>query len=542
MKQPRYTYNLLLLLGLLLVVASCAKQGYPSGGPKDSEPPKVLAATFLPPKEMRLAFDEYVVIKDADNNVLISPPLAKKPTFTTQGRSVVVKFNDSLQTNTTYLFQFLEAIADLNEGNLLSSYSVAFTTGDTLDSAQLYGRVLDALTAQPREERVSLYLYHADIPDSVLANGIPLYCTWCDKNGYFHFTNIKPGQYRIFAIEDADRDYHLGASEAVGFLTTTVTAVDSVIDTISIAISSVSEQKQRLASADFKKKGRISITSVLPMQQPEFEPKDIGVWALNSTRDTLTLWTTNEADSAHFVFSDPSGVHDTLTLKYRPSKSKISSAVVGDKKLLSSSIAATHPYFDTLWLRFQNPINTSLSQSDSLVRIYCLTDSTTTYVPVSFCDDGLQAVTKAWIPFNGAQSYGYKIFIRDSAFTDIYGAKSDSLLVTTQFTKAENYGNIRLSVALDSAESFTAWMIQLLDGKGNVVKEQAIDARQQVVSFSNLSPGKYTIRAFADLNRNGNWDGANFWQHREAEPVVHFPKTLDVRGNWDFEESFILKQ
>ena len=80
---------------LVTAVAGCAKQGYPSGGPKDETAPKAVAAK--PANESRnfagrqfsIAFDEYVTVKDADNNILISPPMRQKPEFTTKGKRLV---------------------------------------------------------------------------------------------------------------------------------------------------------------------------------------------------------------------------------------------------------------------------------------------------------------------------------------------------------------------------------------------------------------------------------------------------------------------
>ena len=106
--------KLLVLSGLvvLVAIAGCARQGYPSGGPKDVVPPAALGTS--PQNESRnfgarqfyIQFDEYVVLKNAEQNVIISPPMAVKPEFTTKGKGVLVKIKDSLQPGTTYLFQF----------------------------------------------------------------------------------------------------------------------------------------------------------------------------------------------------------------------------------------------------------------------------------------------------------------------------------------------------------------------------------------------------------------------------------------------------
>ena len=189
-------YILSLLAFTLAVVLSCAKQGYPSGGPKDEKPPVVLSTTpangslNFGEKQFSIAFDEYVNIKDAENNILVSPPMNTKPEYTTKGRSVVVKLKDTLMPNTTYLFQFKEGIVDFNEGNPLPSFEYVFSTGSSIDSMTLRGQVLDAFTLKPFSQVVTVMAYGesqmADtLGDSIVAKVQPMYATRTDKEGNF---------------------------------------------------------------------------------------------------------------------------------------------------------------------------------------------------------------------------------------------------------------------------------------------------------------------------------------------------------------------
>ena len=147
---------------LALLATACAKQGFPSGGPKDTAPPVPVGCQ--PANESRnfdgnrffVEFDEYVVLKDAANNVLVSPPLKQTPEYKTKGRGFVVQMADTLQPNTTYLFQFKEAIADFTEGNVLPSYEYVFSTGDAMDTMMLAGSVLQARNGKPWTETVSV--------------------------------------------------------------------------------------------------------------------------------------------------------------------------------------------------------------------------------------------------------------------------------------------------------------------------------------------------------------------------------------------------
>ena len=158
---------------LQTLVYSCANVGYPTGGEVDKNPPKVLA--FIPHNESKnfsyseviIQFDEYIQLKDVDNQVLISPPFEQKPEIQAKGKSVHININDTLKPNTTYLFQFKSAVVDNNEGNPLPSLDYVFSTGNVLDSLSIKGRVSDAFTQKP-DEGIYVFLY-SDFSDSVRA-------------------------------------------------------------------------------------------------------------------------------------------------------------------------------------------------------------------------------------------------------------------------------------------------------------------------------------------------------------------------------------
>lgn len=72
-----------LLLSALLLMNSCAKIVTPSGGPKDTDPPKVMKVepennmVNFDSKQIRIYFDEYVTLNNPSENVLISPPFPR---------------------------------------------------------------------------------------------------------------------------------------------------------------------------------------------------------------------------------------------------------------------------------------------------------------------------------------------------------------------------------------------------------------------------------------------------------------------------------
>ena len=554
------------------LVAGCAKQGMPTGGPKDTQPPKVQRSLpdsrtlSFADNQFYIEFDEYVVLKDADNNVLVSPPLKNKPEIKTKGRGVQVKIKDTLAENTTYLFQFKDAIADFNEGNLLPSLEYVFSTGSYIDSMTVRGRVVDALTFKPREEAVSVWLmslaeaerFMTTYGDSSAPAPKLAYATRCNKDGSFVFNYMAPGKYRIFAVVDENKNRQIEPGESVAFAMDEVESknmkdsvmVDSVqrsaadTEPVELLIFTPNTDKQRVTGGDFTAAGKVRLTTLLPMEAPVVDAGGEEVmWRLNAKRDTLTLWTLREkCDSLRLVVSDRSGIADTLQLRWRPKRGKgtaMSQMQLGggfEMKLNNKTL----PFYDTLSLVFNTPLGGESGARDSLVQVKFLKDSSVVYC-AAVVDSSLMS---ARIVYDFKQGEKYKVAIAKDCFKDIYGRGNDSLSTAVSVTKAEEYGNltveVRDSTLLLPPDYIT--IVQLLDEKEAVVASENAFANVFKTPFPHLKPGKYRVRAIVDKNRNGKWDTGDFAAGIQPERVVYLPKTLDIRANWDFEEKLELSK
>ena len=551
-------FTTILISIAFLTLYGCAKQGMPSGGPKDTEPPRILSASpanstlNFNGDEFYIAFDEYVVLKDVENNILVSPPLKNKPEYRTKGKGVQVRLKDTLLENTTYLFQFKNAIADFNEGNLLPSLNYVFSTGSYIDSMTVGGRVTEALTHEPLEDAVSVWLmslsdgeiFMTTWGDSTASAPTIAYTTRCDKDGTFRFNHIRPGTYNIFAIKDENKNQQLDPGEGVAFLPQHVEAKnskDSVvvgnkllsaadIDTVQLFLFTPKNDKQRITSSNFVAAGKIRITSMLPMTDPTILSGDEEVtWHLNKSRDTLTLWTFRQkCDSIQLIVSDPSGIQDTMRLRWRPKKAGLNQLPQNNIRLNYSKL----PFFDTLAILFSTPL-AALQSGDSIVTIMRLKDSSVTICSALLYYDFL----KAAIPYNFIQGEKYAVSIAKGRLKDLYNQDIDSLRAVVEVSRADDYGNLKMQL-VDSGNSVESPLtVQLLDEKGKVLSERSAVVNDYV-EFKNLKPAKYRIRAIVDDNGNGKWDTGDFAHRLQPERVLYFPKILDIRANWDFDEKF----
>lgn len=191
----------------ILFGGSCANIIPPSGGPRDTLPPRLINAT--PPDSTRnfkgnkiiLSFDEYVDLQDIQNNLLFTPTFENNPLIEAKGKTLTVKFRDSLEAATTYILNFGNAIKDINEGNVLKNFVYIFSTGTALDSLTLSGKVVLAQTGGI--DSTLIVILHKNLEDSAVINKRPQYVSRLDASGSFHFYNLPPGTFAIYALGDA---------------------------------------------------------------------------------------------------------------------------------------------------------------------------------------------------------------------------------------------------------------------------------------------------------------------------------------------------
>lgn len=552
-----YRLATVLVFAALLLTVGCAKQGYPSGGPKDTTPPQVLQTTpadktlHFDQHQFSILFDEYVVLKDADNNILVSPPMEPKPIYTVKGHSIIVKLSDTLQPNTTYLFQFQEAIADFNEGNLLPQLSYVFSTGPNLDSLCIEGNVVDAFTQQPREDPITVMAYRADtinpIADSMAYRLAPTYITRCNKQGHFVLSHLDSGLFWIIALIDNNKNNRLDKGESMAFLSSPIASHQALPDSTHSAIGMIhmdlfdtDPPAQRILGATMPTAGTAVIATQQPMVQPSVEARQQSlIQHLNTRGDTLTLWYSKPTDSLHLAIHDPTGIDDTLHLGVsKNSKStKLSQTQQPKTNVLTlrPSFKDKQPYYQPFTYTASTPIATH--RADSC--IICLDADSVIHQGIGLAIDstGLSAHMVFDSTFHPQGGAAYTFTLLPSALTDIWGRSNDSLLVATTLTSAADYGTLHLTVVLNPDSINAPVIIEVLNDKNTTVASSTIDSTT-TLHFRHLEAGNYRLRATIDANANGHWDPGQYAQDRQPETVRYFHKTLNLRANWDFEEQW----
>ena len=366
------------LLSVVFLVQSCANAVAPTGGPKDTTPPKVKVAipenniTGFNGRTIEITFDEFVTLENANQNVLFSPPLAEKPNIRLKNKTVVIKFKESLAANTTYTIHFGTAIKDLHEGNALEDYVYSFSTGDYIDTLRIAGKVINAEDKKPVEEAyVCLYAEREGL-DSLPTTTIPDYLTKTDKEGKFTLTGLADKRYLIFALKDTNSNLYFDQpNEAVAFLDTLVPAsypwvapkpqpVVQALDSISMDSTLIVNDSIGSLPADslievVHDSLSVSLDTLPTLVMDTLPPRVFDQRALD-----LTLYMFTEVDSTQMLMEKKLIEEGVLRFVFRhPAKE----AVIMTPEMLPDSFNLVTQHsaaYDTVWWYFTPNVKDSL--------------------------------------------------------------------------------------------------------------------------------------------------------------------------------------
>jgi len=590
--------RLFLISALIAIAGSCAKISAPSGGLRDKTPPVLVKSTPLNGaknfrgKKIEVVFDEYVVLDNINDKFMVSPPMKRKPKISTKGKGVVIELEEKLKDSTTYTFYFLDAIRDLNEGNILPNFKFVLSTGPVIDSLSVTGNIYNANNLEvPEKTEVSLY---RELADSAVEKHLPEYITRLDPTGYFRIDNIRPGIYKLYGLKDADNSKTYNTpDEEFAFMDSTILINSEknyipppVIpkDTLIVKKAVNKNNKNKTAFKDTttikkivvpdligeyqlylfqaKKKAHYLISSKrdlkyhftyilsMPPDSMNFEfsipgtDKSAYMMEPSRNRDTLMVWLVdstlytkdNIETNIKYPFTDSLGVVgyklDTVAMRFAaPRTSKAPSKAKAKKKAftLESNIQSGNlKPGQTIVFKSKTPF---AEPDTSHIRLYELLPTTRETVPYQFVKDSLSS-TKYFLKSKIELGKKYFFLADSAAFSDIYKLPSDSIGIKFSIKDPESYGIIMFIV-----KNYTgSRIIQLLDKSEKLIAEMPMKEDGKV-TFNLLDAGVYRARVIYDLNGDGKWTTGDFSKHRQPEPVSYYFQELDLKPGWRLEDN-----
>lgn len=581
-----------LILGAMMFSHSCANTTTPpTGGPKDTIPPLLTEIYPLPgainvpvsKTELKMKFNEYVVVKD-QKSLFLSPPMEKAPKYKIQGKSVIVYFEEPLDSGKTYTLDVTNAIVDNNEGNPYPGYTMVFSTGDRIDSMLVTGIVQDCNTLLPlKGATVMLY---KDQADSAIFLNRPDAAVKTDDWGFFCLRNIQDTVYRMYALWDENNNNKYDPeSEKVAF-------IDSLIRPVTVVTDSLPEvmkydMKDTVNCLARKQEYELNIFKEKPSNQMIVNKERVGertayitfmapyaqidsIWIKGVPAEKLITQFNLQQDSLEIWVNDPKPQPDTmyLNVKYmktdtlgllnsfveevrlpRPKQSIGKSSKKNIKKEDTTAVVTitaepetveqygfvmefkyplVEEAFDSLSFRYLNPkqqefkVNYKVEQDSLNLRKYVVRPD-------------LEMLS----------GYEYFLKIPHRKFKDINGFYNDSTEVKVSLPKDDKLS----MMSLELSNVHNKYIVDLLNEKRDKVIRSYIIDKDTTLPFPYLKAGKYSIRITEDINRNGMVDTGILLEHKQPEKVRYYkladgtflidiPEMTELEQNIDLSEMF----
>jgi len=548
-------YRLLPFVCLTLSFLFCAKQGFPPGGPADTTPPRIIH-TIPSPDTTRVAVDTVVEIlfsepverRSCEESIFITPLPAEGVQYRWKGKKLTVRFPKGLSANRTYVITVGVGCKDRRNNPMAVSHSLAFATGDHLDQGSISGRIF----SETEVKETQIWAYDlANTPDPNPAALAPLYVTQPDAKGHFQLRYLTLSRFRIFAVQDRDRNSRYNAqSEALAVANLDVSlsnerrqCVDlllqlAVRDTTRPRLVGATALSRRQVDLQFSEKmaqpGRFTFLAgadTLPIHgffldyhNPAFLHVMTGEQIASQNYEVSISQGKDLAghslDSLHQVSFKASELPDTTRPRYITMSPRDSSkAVAWDtalrlwfSKAMDSTLLRRHfSMLDTAKkkvpgkLFFADPSHLCFTPSAPLTEnmLYSIN------LPV----DSIKDMTGNRL---ADTLFSKKIkTVRLDTLSEISGTISD------QDSSAQ--GRLWLRARSLSGNEYTLWLTEPGDYR-----------------FKNIMPGSYTLYAYRDEDHNGHYTLGDAWPFQPSERFCFYGDTLSVRSRWPNEGNDLL--
>jgi len=569
--KPIHYVHLLLLVSTIFAL-SCARQTSPTGGPKDSIPPSVLRTIpadqqiNFEGKQIEAMFDETVQLNNPKDQIIITPGVGKDFQATVKKNTVVISLTNPLQPNTTYTVNLRDAVQDITEKNPAQNVHIAFSTGTYIDSLHLMGTVFEILSAKEGKD-ATVALYEQDTFN--IFRHKPSYFTKADPQGNFHIDNIKPGNYRLYAWLDNNKNLIVDSkSEPYGFIPEILRPQDSVppiavplvrLDTRALKLTSARPTQTFFNIKTSKSTETFSVTSnqhqiyasygadhenIQIYNTMELQPND-SIPITFTARDSVL----QAIDTTLYVkFTQRSIKPQPFQLSTKQFSLSASSGKLGGEIEFNKPVL--HINYDSIFYRIDTtqvvPITASDLQFDSTrtkltiqkqIDRALLKPKTPTAAnqrresqqprsaaPAANSPDN--KLTKKKLPNNNELYAATATFI--SAELDSSKATSLQIKPTTMETTGV--------IIVEIKSTKKPLLVQLLS-KDQVIAQQPAKAK---TIFPDLLPGDYTLRVIIDDDGNNRWTPGNILRNEAPEPI-HFYRTeegklnITLKANWERE-------
>ena len=534
---------------MVLVCARCAQITPLTGGKKDTEAPKLIkavpenASLNVTSKTIELQFDEYITLKDVNNQFIITPQTKNFPDIQASGKKVKIKFDEELLPNTTYKLSFGNSIVDLRESNNLPNFEYVFSTGNTIDSLKLKGQIINSTDHKPAAQ-VLVGLYPENAEDSIIYKDKPLYLIRTNDQGQFSFNYLPGKKFKIIGIADRNKNLlYDGSEEHVAYDDKPAEPGDTA--TINMILFKEIPYKSFIKKTVSLEYGKVNVVYNKPHTTvKEIKAKGLILQTWNKGGDTLGLYYTNVYDTLETFISYKSGKTDTLYIKIPGQNLKNDKQPVNKvyKYLLNAKFDNTVPYFSSPKFTLNYPVQAKNIDSDKIQLIEKQDTARAVIKPFKILPEQGPAISFT-LQTEFKQAANYTLTIPKGAFNDGPQRINDSITYVFKTNTPDDYAQLNMKLLFPKKENY---IVILQNDKGQTADERIIElaltsTAEKFITYKNLLPGNYVIKIVEDANKNGLFDTGDYFLHRQPETIFVNNTPIKLLAGWEIENEWIIK-
>ena len=495
----------------IVVFSACAQIKTLDGGEKDTQSPLMLSSSLnnetleFKGNSVTFSFDEFITINDVQGQLIFSPQLKTFPDVQVKGKELTISWKDTLLDNTTYQFDFGNAVVDNTEGNPVE-VSRVFSTGSMIDSLKIVGQVRDAWTLE--KSSGSLVQLVKELP--LMGQSYqPMYQVKTKQDGTFQVKYLSSTPYYVITFNDANGNSRWDDKEAVDWSINPITP-QSIPDSLNMQ-----QAKSLIANSGFMDVKVDSCGWMSTFWDHRWAPAQL------RSKDSLDYRSVYQEDSLFvvlnpseregyftFMISDTS-FQDSLNIPcFREAFTKRNIVIPpGQRVLDGDSMVLELPLVVSGW--------------DPKKWKWVLQDSA---IAVNGYWHKEQRVLNIAPPMKGFAGEAQLQVIKGGMYAGDWSMGKDTVLATVEWLAVEQYGQLQVK---SIPNEWRNDQFVLESGKKKFAYEPS-----QLEKGVALVPGKYHLQVWSDENSNGVWDNHDYLRGKKAEKIIYRSIELNIRANW----------
>jgi len=560
--SKRYYAIFVLINWIVLRFMFCAVQGAPSGGPADETPPRIIAtfpsgdSTMVPEDaEISITFSEAMNRNSVLSAVFISPLPESEFELDWDKQKLKIKLNEPLRKDQTYVISIGSSAKDLRSNILKRTFSFAFSTGRTIDSGVISGKVIDYSGGVSVVGIPNAIIWAYKLNDTLQANPLNRkgeFITQTDADGDFRLTHLSPARYRLFVVTNTDNDFEFSpATDNIGIPSGDIAVLDSgsvnpvvfapvSMDTVSLHLQLLEHPDQNHLRLHFSNSINNFVAATGDFDIFTFPGEEIVTGAVKNiyysdvTKNIISLYTDALISGGQYqlkingmedVFGNQIiDLFDSTTIF--EASSLLDTTVFLLTALVPPDSSENIPVYSQVDFIFNQSVDIGILSrnihlSDSLNNVVSgrfieISSSEFSFIP----DRNLRPNTPYIVTFNTDS-------IESGELKSLNLTKSEFVFKTME-TKSTGAILGDLSVIGDSLKYPVIVSLHSQSSQSTSPIRISLTAAGQF-EFQGVIPGEYLIEAFLDIDGNRKWSPGTLKPYKPAEPFTVYSQEVTVR-------------